>query len=119
MINKNERSRFDKFISTNVVNLMKKHNTPAFLIAHLIDVAPSTMAMLLQGNQSWRISHLVAIAEYYSVTIDELVFGDPDYIQKNKVKNSHFLKNEIRKFLTENKKFKTLGELEANGFFKS
>ena len=119
MIKKYERNKYDEFISSNVAKFMKLHNTPAFLLAHLIDVAPSTMAMLLQGRQSWRISHLVAIAEYYSVSLDELVFGDPNYIQKNKVKNSHFLKAEIRKFLTDNKKFKTLGELEASGFFNT
>lgn len=104
-------------VSNNVSQLMKRNNTPSVIIAALLDIAASTCSELLSGRQSWRIAHLALIAQYYSVSIDEIVFSDSDYIKKNKSKDINKLRSQIREYLIQNNKYKTLGELEAAGYF--
>lgn len=119
---RNQPSDYHLNVSKKLLALMEEYNISNTMICGLLDLSPSTISELLKGDKyEWKIKHLVKLAFYFGVTLDEFVFGHKDYIKKQlaheKAKTIFEGKTKMREYLIENKKTDTLGKLTAEGFF--
>lgn len=109
---------FDTRFSQSVREQIKKHKVNNLVIAALLDMRPSGIGNLLSGKNTWKLSHCAKIAEYFGVTLDELVFGDKHHIDKTTAKQRREAAEDIYMSLVRDGNTNTLGKLMADGFFK-
>lgn len=101
----------------NLIGIMRKQNIQNLVLCGILDLKPSGVVSLLKGRNNWSLSYVVKICFFFGKSIDEMVFGDKDYVEKHTAKNIKAMKEDIKRFLVENKNYKTLGELTAQGYF--
>lgn len=106
----------------NLDNLMKNKNTTKKELAKVLGISPATITMwFTRGCDNVNLSTVVNIANYFNITIDELVNGS---IQNQvSFSNKDFTKSELRAiknfsyFLIENRfecEIKPFSELEKD-----
>lgn len=108
----------DHKISKRIIALIEQQNLNRYIIAELIGISTSSFNDILSGKSPWRIPYLSVVALYFGITTDELIFGDKDFIEKNRKEYIHKMKSEIKEYLVKEKKFEVYGRLIADGFFK-
>lgn len=114
----NPENIYNEKLTSNILDLMKSQGINQLVICGILDLRPSGVNDLLSNKTKWKLSQIIMLAEYFGVRLDKIVFNDEDYILKFTKEHDLLLKNRIRKFLIENKNYKTLGELTAKEFFK-
>ena len=107
----------DKEVSGRILKLFEKYNLDRSAIADAIDIKISSFNDVLSGKSPWRLSFLSKLCLYLGVSIDEVVFGDKNYVEKqNEILDIEFRKK-IKKYLKDKKKYEAFGRLTAEGFF--
>ncbi len=107
---------YDLNVSNGVKELMKIHKSiPQELIAAAAHTPLTSFNDKLAGKMSWKLKEVANIAIYFGVTLDSLILGME--INERKLKSEIEVKTQIREYLVSNKKYKTLGKLEAEGYF--
>lgn len=113
----NSELNVDKIFSENIISIMKARKLDFLILGVLLDLEPSSVSDLLTGKSKWKLKHVYKVARFLKVTTDELIFGDADFIAKDKLRGDVDEKIHIRERLIEDKKYKQLGQLEAIGYF--
>jgi len=108
----------DKKVSDKIKALLDKYRIDRYIIADLLNISASSFNDILSNKSPWRLQYLSKLALYFSMSLDELVFGDKDYIEKTNKKYNIELKKFIKNYLVKNKKYEAYGRLTANGFFE-
>lgn len=88
------------------------------VFSNLIKMPLQTFQDKINGKFPFKLSEFCKICIILGKTSDELLFGDAAFI-----KNYNFLQKKknvqtIKDFLIKEQNYKTLGKLEAEGFFK-
>lgn len=109
--------KIDKAFSNNIIAKMEEMNIDYLVLGLLLDLKPASVSDLLSGKSSWKLKHVYKISRFLQVKTDELIYGDENYIEKEKIKGEVDLRNYVRAKLIKEKKYKQLGQLEANGYF--
>ena len=108
---------FDENVTKNIAVLMKKYKIPNQVIEALLDLRPSTISELLNGRLSWKLKHIARLSIFFAESVDNLVFNDKNFIENISAKFKNEMKQSIKDYLIENRKYETLGKLEAINFF--
>lgn len=108
----------NQIVTAQVKKLLEKHKLPYTIISVLLDVKMSTVSGILAGRQGWTIANIATLAEYFGVTLDELVFGDKHHIEKTTARQKREAVEDIYMSLVRDGNTNTLGKLMADGFFK-
>lgn len=88
--------KIDIEISKRVISIINKYGLNQSFLSTLFDIKPSSVSDIINGKSPWRIKHLYRFSLYFSVTLDELVFGDKDYVKKYEIasRNEHIIQLE-------------------------
>lgn len=62
-------------LKTNLKRLLDTHHLNVLKLSKLTGVPKSTLSDWLSGNSPKNINQLKAVADYFNITIDVLVFG--------------------------------------------
>jgi hypothetical protein len=107
----------DIAMGKRIIKLIEENNITRFTLTGILKCRISSFNDMLSGISPWRLEYISALALYFNVTTDWLIFGDNDFIKKNHKKRMYQFKQDIKDFLVREEKFKTYGELTASGFF--
>ena len=110
---------FDLNVTSKLSGLISKYNLPLELVANIGRLPFTTFKDKFNNKAPWKIKEIAYFALYFGVTTDEFIFGDKEAVEKSNKKSANEIKESIKTHLIENKKFKLLGKLTAEGFFKS
>lgn len=113
-----KQSKFDVDFSKSIQAEIKKLNLNNLVVAAVLDMRPSGFNDLLSGKNTWKLKHCAKLAEYFGVTLDELVFGDKHHIEKTTARQKREAVEYIYTSLVRDGNTNTLGKLMADGFFK-
>ena len=109
---------FNKTISQKIRDLLNINKINHYILCGLLDLKPSAISELLKGRSNWQISHITILAEYFGITLDELVFGEKNHISEFNKEQIYNFKKQVKDYLVREKKFTTYGKLTADGYFK-
>ena len=115
------KNNWEDSVSNNIIKLMEKHGINAYttyILSALFNLKPSSVSELLDGKRRWRLEQIIKIAKYFTISLDELVFGSKDYIPHLEKTQKYETLNSIKDFLVKEKKFAAYGKLQSEGFFK-
>jgi hypothetical protein len=107
----------DISVSKRVLELMAENKITRYTVIGFLHISISSFNDILSGKSPWRLEYLIKIALYFGVTTDKLLFGDNDYVKKNTKEVIYKFKQDVKDFLIREKKYKTFGELSAEGYF--
>lgn len=107
---------YDLNVSRGVKNEVEKYKIPLEYLCAIADMPLSTLNDKLAGKTPWRVKEVGLFADYFGVSLDIWVYN-LTFDERKKVTEKQ-VKIQLKKFLVENKKYKTLGKLEADGYFK-
>lgn len=109
--------KLDKEVSGRILKLIEKYNLDRSAIADTINIKISSFNDVLAGKSPWRLTFLSKLCMYFGVSIDEVVFGDKNYVEKQSEIMDIEFRKKIFKYLKDNKRYEAFGRLAANGFF--
>lgn len=107
---------YDKIVSAGVKAEIEKHKIPFEFLCSIAEMPLSTLNDKLANKTPWRVKEVALFAEYFGVSLDKLIIG-VSFAERKQLTEIE-VKSQIKKYLVENKKYKTLGKLEANGYFE-
>lgn len=107
---------YDKIVSAGLKVEIEKHKIPFEFLCTIAEMPLSTFNDKLSNKTPWRVKEVALFAEYFGVSLDKLIIGI-SFSERKKLSEIE-VKAQIKKFLVENRKYKTLGKLEADGYFK-
>jgi hypothetical protein len=113
-----KNSEYDKNVAKRVTELIEEYNLSTTVLQALLKLKSSSASSLLRDERGWTLTHVATVAQYFGVTIDELVFGDKDFIEKNNEKLGLELKKQVYEHLIQENNSYTLGKLFSEGYFK-
>jgi hypothetical protein len=110
---------YDKRISDNLKALQKACGITNLLMAEYLGINPSSYRDMLVNRSHWRVGYLYPIADFFSVSIDDLCkLGEATILlthtQKHTLKNKKNLKN----YFLNNGLTKAYGNLVRKGYLK-
>lgn len=104
-------------ISKNIAELAEKNKINNYIFCALLDKSPSSISELFSNRNKWTIEHIISIAKFFGVSTDKIIFGQEHYIKNLKTDYLKQAKKDIKDYLVREKKYRTLGELEAENYF--
>lgn len=107
---------YDLNVSKGVKSEIAKFKIPLEYLCAIADMPLSTLNDKLAGKTPWRVKEVGLFADYFGVSLDIWVFNQT--LDERKKVTEKQVKVQLKKYLIENKKYKSLGKLEANGYFK-
>lgn len=110
-------SKYEENLVKNILALMEKFKINKMTIAALLHLKPTMTSDLLSNKRHWKLIHVISLALYFGVPLEELIFSDSEFIKKysKEVKLNNL--REIKESLINEKRHSTLGKLTAEGFF--
>ena len=97
---------------------LKQVNFSYPIFSYLIDMPLQTFQDKINGKFPFKLSEFCKICMVLGKSSEELLFGDADFIKHfNYLQNKKVVQS-IKDFLIKEQNYKTLGKLEAEGFFK-
>lgn len=109
--------KLDKEVSERILKLIGKYHLDRGAVAETIGIKISSFNDILSGKSPWRIAYLSKICMYLGITLDEAVWGDKNYVEKQTETMDIEFRQKILKYLKDNKKYEAFGRLTAEGFF--
>jgi hypothetical protein len=107
----------DATFANSIEKEMKSYGLKNHVVASIIGLTASGFGDLLSGKNGWKLSNAANLAMYFGKTLDELVFGDKDFIEKNNAAYRKQAAKKIKDYLVREKKYRAYGELQLKGFF--
>lgn len=92
------KNSLDKQISLRVRSLMESNNIKGVTIANWLGIRPSSASDMILGKSPWRIQYLTEIAIYFSITLEELIFDDAEFIKKRIEEMKNLQKEHLLKY---------------------
>lgn len=87
------------------------------LTALIMNIPEPTLKDKLSNKSPWKILELAKFCLFIKKSIDEIVFGDKNFITNTSDKQIYNVKSDIKNSLVKDKKYKLYGKLTADGFF--
>lgn len=104
-------------VAKSVQVLIEKEKLTRQIVASFLKISTSSFGDIMNGKSPWRLEYLSKVALYFSVTTDELIFGDKDFVKKYSKKKNYEFKEDIKEYLIREKNYTAYGKLTAEGFF--
>lgn len=105
-------------ISEKVRHAIQKSRFTQDVIAGWCGIPLRTFADKIAGNTAWKVDEVAHIAIFLEITLDELVFGERNYVKKFNDFYKAETKKKVKEFLEKKKDYKTIGKLYSEGYFK-
>lgn len=94
-------SNIDKSITQRLKYLIDSYGIKGIAIADWLNIRPSSASDMITGRSPWKINHLIKLAIYFGLTLEELIFDDPNFIKKHNQLLKKKRKEEVLKIAKE------------------
>lgn len=88
------------------------------IVAELLEIPLPTFNDKLSGKTPLKLNEIAMLSLFLNVESDKIIFGKENFVIEFHREHNQKLAENIREYLTTNKKYEVLGKLTATGFFK-